>query len=254
MSFALLAFPGALPAQEGSPVTTLTALPVGLTIPIVLPHALRAGKTPAATPIVAHTAQRVPLDRDFYLASGTEVLGTILISTAPNPKAGIAANLTFRFTALRLQGQTIPMRTTTLAIANFVQAIETAEPASMATDRGNSSASNWTTTQVGGDEVARSDWKGTLTDTAGHQVGFADFHGVYANPDPGSTLPRALGVFSASAKGLYGFNDGASLHSDGNTTTVSAPQKLVLRRGDSLLLQLCPITAQASSPPAGTVH
>jgi hypothetical protein len=75
-------------------------------------------------------------------------------------------------------------------------------------------------------------------------VGFADFYGVYANPPastPGNaTIPYAVGVFSTSARGLYGFDFSDKLSSSGSNITVTANGNLVLRNGDDLLLQILP--------------
>jgi hypothetical protein len=48
-----------------------------------------------------------------------------------------------------------------------------------------------------------------------------------------------MGVFSTTATGLYGFDEGTSLQSNGGTITLTrAAKKLLVRNGDNLLLEV----------------
>jgi hypothetical protein len=52
-------------------------------------------------------------------------------------------------------------------------------------------------------------------------------------------VPRAMGVFSTTAKGLYGYETGARLESAGGLITVTSPEKrVVIRDGDDMLLEV----------------
>lgn len=183
------------------------------------------------------TTQRIFLGNDQYMPHGAKVIGTVIASETGT--TGRPAVLTLRFDRIEYQGRTVPIRTRTIAIANSVDVDGTRVPADGSTDRGNANSASWTTQQIGGDLLARSGWIGELVDGQLRRVGFADFHGVYADPPSGATgdyaIPRALGVFSNTAQGLYGFDAGAKLHSVEGNTTISSPRKLVLRSGDNLL-------------------
>jgi hypothetical protein len=113
-------------------------------------------------------------------------------------------------------------------------------------DRGNSSEASWTTAQVGGEEVVRSGWIGPVVGAGLQTVGRADYYGVYSLPakmegtnGDGATFPRAIGVFSTRAKGLYGYDEGTQLESSGGLITITNPKgQAVIRAGDHLLLEV----------------
>lgn len=237
--------------QKLSPATTLTPIPPGLTLPIQIGHALHAGSTKPGTPITATTTQRIPLANHLYLHHGARVLGTVIASNPADPRTAQPASLTLRFTTLRYKNQTVPITARILAIANFTQVDDTRLPANGATDRGNSNPASWTTQQIGQDEVYRSGWVGPVFNATSHRVGFADYSGVYADPPPNATgnaaIPRAMGVFSTTAHGLYGFEDGAAIQSSLPDTTITSPHSLVLRDGDHLLLEVLPNPASPSN-------
>jgi len=129
--------------------------------------------------------------------------------------------------------------TRAIAIANFVQVGETFLPVQGGADRGNASEASWTTTQVGGDQVARSGWVGDVVGRGTRTVGRADYYGVYTLP-AGASPERAMGVFSTTATGLYGFESDTSLNSSGGviTLTRSGGKRLEMRDGDNLLLEV----------------
>jgi hypothetical protein len=117
-------------------------------------------------------------------------------------------------------------------------------PSTGGADRGNPNPASWTTRQVGGDEVVRSGWVGDVVDTSTRKVGTADFYGVYSLPariGEGERVPKAMGVFSTTAKGMYGYEHGATLESAGGTMTITSPEKsVVIRNGDNMLLEVLP--------------
>ncbi len=239
-------------AQHPTELQTLLPLRPGTTLPVELQHGLRAGKNPVGTPVIAKTTQRVPITRDLYLKRGAELLGDVTSSSAGGTASSTGTSqpgtLTLRFTSLRYRHQTLPIRTVAIAIANFTDVADTFAPANGSTDRGNPNPASWTTRQVGGDEVYRSGWSGDVLNEVMQKVGSADFHGVYRDPPqpppsntPSNTpdFPLALGVFSSSAAGLYGVDPGMTLHSaDGVITLVGPPNKVLLRAGDDLLLEV----------------
>lgn len=227
-------------AQAGSPVFALSPLSPGTTLPVRLTHQLKAGSSKAGSTFFATTTQRIPLTLNSFLPPGTEIVGHVVNSqTASSPAA--PSTLTLRFTEIRYKGQILPIAARTLAIANFVQVMDAAEIASGSTDRGNPSPANWTTDQVGGDQVYRSGWVGNVYSSSSHKIGFADYHGVYALPASPKEVPLALGVFSSTSTGLYGFSNTTRLQENGSDTIVTDPaHRVALRKGDNLLLQILP--------------
>ena len=237
-------FVAAAVAQREAAVSELRELPPGVTLPVKVERSLRAGKVPVGTPIVVKTTQRVPVSEDTYLKAGAELDGEVVASIARNGNGSTPATLSIRFTRLRYGKQSIPLRTKAIAIANFMQVSYAYLPANGGPDMGIVSEANWTTTQVGGDSVFRTGWVGPVLGVGGQgRVGRADYYGVYSLPEParndGPSFPRALGVFSTTAAGLYGFDSGNELHSTDGTITLTGPGKSVeLRYGDNLLLEV----------------
>jgi hypothetical protein len=231
-------------AQREAAVSELEALPPGVTLPVKVDRSLRAGKIQVGTPIVMKTTQRVPVSEDTYLKAGAELVGEVVASTAGNGNGSTPATLSIRFTRLRYGKQSIPLRTKAIAIANFAEVGYAYLPADGGPDMGIVSAANWTTKQVGGDSVFRTGWIGPVFGVGGQgKVGHADYYGVYslleASPNDGPPFPRALGVFSTTAAGLYGFDSGSELRSADGTITLTGPGKSVgLRYGDNLLLEV----------------
>lgn len=228
----LLAAPGY--AQTMHEAQTLVSLVPGTTLPVELQRGLEAGHTAVGTRVLAKTTQRVPISPDLYLKRGALLTGEVTLSTP-----GI---LKLRFSTLRYQSQTIHVAADAVAIANFTNASDTAAPVSDIADRSNPSSANWTTRQVGGDEVYRSAWSGPVYNSTMREVGFADYDGVYRLVDPSFAAPNfplAMGVFSTSAHGLYGFDLETTLSSAGGTITIAGPPgKAGLHGGDHLLLRV----------------
>ena len=227
-------------AQRDVAVSRLVALSQGVTLPVQLSRSLYAGKVPVGTRIVAKTTQRVPVGEGLYLKRGAELIGVVVASSAGDK----TATLTFEFTQLRYGKQTVAVRTKAIAIANFTDVGETFLPVTGGADRGNASEASWTTKQVGGDEVVRSGWVGDVVGSRMEKVGYADYWGVYSLPvtsssGDGAVLPRAMGVFSTTAEGLYGFDKGTELHSaGGRITLMRAGGRVLIRSGDNLLLEV----------------
>ncbi|WP_433965272.1 hypothetical protein [Tunturiibacter gelidiferens] len=170
--------------------------------------------------------------------------GEVVASEAGDGSSVHPSTLTIRFTQLSYGGKTIPLRTRAVAIANLMVVEDTFLPATGSTDRGNSNPASWTTRQVGGEEVARSGWVGPVVGSGVRTVGSADFYGVYSLPAKleganGALVPRAMGVFSTTAEGLYGYDQGAQLSSAGGLITITDPKgRAVIRNGDHLLLEV----------------
>ncbi len=226
-------------AGAGSPTSGLTVLPPGITLPVELGQTLHAGRTAVASVVTLRTTQRIPLGGGRYLPAKTTLSATVAASTA-HP-----ATLALQPTSLTYRGVTLPLRATVLAIGGFVAVSDTAAPAAGSPDRGNPSPANWTTAQLGGDQIMRSGWYGPLVNATTQTVGSADPWGVYTLPSAPGDLPHALGPFSADARGLFGYPNSCQLRAN---TVRCTTDDLTLRHGDTLLLQTLSAPELTGSP------
>jgi hypothetical protein len=232
-------------AKNGSQaVSELKPLEAGVTLPVQVGRTLRAGKVKVGTVFEVKTMQRVPVSADAYLKHGARIRGEVVASDAGDGTAAHPSRLTIRFTQLSYQGVTVPLETRAVAMANLMDVNDTFLSMQGGADRGNPSPASWTTRQVGGDEVVRSGWVGEVVGSATRTVGSADYFGVYSLPvklqgADGVMAPRAMGVFSTTATGLYGYDPGDRLESSGGLITITNPERqVVIRNGDNLLLEV----------------
>jgi hypothetical protein len=226
---------------RGRAVSELGPLPDGVTLPVVLEKSLRSGKTKPGTVFTVTTTQRVPVSEETYLNRGAKLRGEVVTSTAGDGTAAHPAVLVIRFTRLSYRGQTVPVVANALAVASRLAVDDTYLPTTGSTDRFTSNPASWTTRQVGGQLVARSGWIGPVVAVGLHTVGSADYYGVYSLPAEtgGVQFPRAIGIFSTTAKGMYGYEDGAKLESSGGAITITNPERrAVIRAGELLLLEV----------------
>jgi hypothetical protein len=225
-------------------ISELRPLQAGVTLPVAVGRTLRAGKVKPGTVVVMKTTQRVPVAEDAYLKRGAAVRGEVVASEAGDRTAAHPAKLTIRFTQLTYRGMTVPLETRAVAMANLMDVDGTFLPVMGGADRGNSSEASWTTVQVGGEQVVRSGWVGPVVGVGLRTVGRADYYGVYSLPaklerSDGVTFPLAMGVFSTTAKGLYGYDEGTQLESSDGLITITNPMgRAVIRAGDHLLIEV----------------
>jgi hypothetical protein len=231
--------------SEDQAVMELHALRPGITLPVAMGRTLRAGKVKPGTVFLVKTTQRVFVSDDGYLNWGAKLRGEVVTSDAGDGTAAHPATLTIRFTQLSYKGMSVPLATKAIAMANLMEVDGTFLPMmGGGADRGNSSEASWTTRQVGGDLVVRSGWVGPVVGVGLRSVGRADYYGVYSLPPTqeqgeGVMFPRAMGVFSTTAKGLYGYDEGTQMVSSGGLITITNPRgRAVIRAGDHLLLEV----------------
>jgi hypothetical protein len=226
---------------KGHAVSELRPLPDGVTLPVVLGKTLRSGKTKPGSVFTVTTTQRVPVSEETYLDRGAKLRGEVVTSTAGDGTAAHPAVLVIRFTRLGYRGQTVQVVTRAVAAASRLAVDDTYLPANGSTDRFTSNPASWTTRQVGGDFVVRSGWVGPVVGAGLRPVGSADYYGVYRLPVETDEVrfPRAIGIFSTTAKGMYGYEDGAKLESSGGAITITSPERrAVIRNGEGLLLEV----------------
>lgn len=228
----LLILSVALPIYAARQASRLVAPPPGATLPISLAKTMKAQKLTVGQLVTARLFQRVPLRDGTYLPGKVDIVGHI-VSSGPS-------SLSILFTQLRWKGQTVPIHVRLVAAASAHNVYQTTLPVG-GTDRGTSNPADWTTRQVGGDEVYLSAGSGRVYDQYSQPVGYADFDGVYADPASAGELPRAMGPFSTTVTGLHGL-PGFSIISPGDGETpitfgVSKP-KWQIASGDALLLEV----------------
>ena len=208
----------------------LATLPVGATVPVLLEHSLDAGHAQAGETLTAQLSQRVPLGGGRYLRASAEVLGSVVSSTA--------TTLSIAFTQVRLHHATEPVQVQLLAAADRFDVQGTRNPLGGASSR---STSDWTTEQIGGDEIYGVNIATKVYDRYSQPVGRADGTGVYAPPLKPGLPERAMGPFSTTAAGLYdlpGFAIGSSGGPGGPIVFRLMDPKWKLRAGSALLLKV----------------
>lgn len=212
-------------------VRHLNQLPAGITLPVTLETNLDGKHIHPGEIIVASLYQRVPLANGLYLPKGAKILGSVVSYDGKTLK--------LKWTELKLDGQTEPIAVKLMAAAHWIEVGNTKLPLG-ATDRSISSPADWTTMQIGRDEVYRAGWFGTVYNQYSEPVGTADNTGVYAAPQSPGALPRAMGPFSTTSAGLYGLQ-GMILVSpgeaDGPVVFHLETDKWQLHSGDALLLE-----------------
>jgi len=220
--------------QVGAAPTTkeLAPPPPGATLPVLInktlkPHNLQPGQS-----ITVEFVQTVPVSNQVSLPRGTKLDGRVI---------GVSdSSISILFDQLRWKGRTLPVHVRLVAAASPYDVLQTRLPLG-ATDRSTSDEHDWTTRQIGGDEVYLSAGSGKVYDKYSEPVGFADFSGVYASPTAPGHLPRAVGPFSTTATGLHGFRE-FSIISPGDVnvpiTLAASKPKWEIGRGSAVLLEV----------------
>ena len=227
-----LALSVALPDYAAKQVNHLVAPPPGATLPVIVIHTVNSRNLTVGQPIAARFSQPVPVSAHRYLPAKVEIAGNVI-------RIG-ASSIGILFTQLRWRGQTVPVHVRLVAAASSDDVFQSTLPVG-GTDRGTASRADWTTRQVGGDEVYRSAGYGVVCNQFSEPVGHADLNGVYQNPAAKDGLPRAMGPFSTTATGLHGLPDFSivSPGTSGKPITLAARHpKWKLATGDALLLEV----------------
>lgn len=227
-----LALSVALPVYAAPVAKELAPPPPGATLPVVITRTLKPQNLQAGQPVTAELVQTVPVSNQVNLPKGTKLDGH-LVSVS-------ASSISVLFDQLRWKGRTLPVHVRLIAAAAPNDVYDTRLPLG-GTDRGTSSPADWTTRQVGGDEVYLSAGSGKVYDRYSQPVGFADFSGVYASPSAPGELPRAVGPFSTTATGLHGFRELSIISpGDANTPITLAATKSdwEIRYGTAMLLEV----------------
>ena len=228
---ALLVLSIAAPASARA-TKELAAPPAGATLPVVINQTLKPHGLAAGQPISAEIVQPVPVSANVDLPKGAKLEGHIVKVSD--------SSVSILFDRLSWKGRTIPVHVRLIAAAGMMNVYDTKLPEGVP-DRATSSPGDYTTRQIGGDEIYLSGWSGKVYDQYSQPVGYANYSGVYADPARPGELPRAMGPFSTTATGLHGF-PGCSIESAGGADTpitlAASKPNWIIRSGSAMLLEV----------------
>ena len=201
LALSLLLIPAAVPAQ------TVT-LDSSTTIPITFTRSVDANKAKPGDSVEARTFQKIKLAGGVSIPSGARVLGHVVqaagfaFDKTPYAKQQ-ASTLSIRFDTLQSGKSTFPLNVTVRAIADSLASGDAYKPLS------NDLDTRSTRTLVGGDQLYPS--QDGVENMEGDIVAYNRRDGVYAHlvaggRCDGGSVEVSMGIYSASACGLYGFS------------------------------------------------
>jgi len=197
-------------AQNGPPSTGASSLlQAPDTLPIVFTNTVSADHSRVGDKLFARTEQVVRLANGSDIPSGTPIVGHVV---AANPfvynktpyAQQMRSTLSIRFDSMQVAGATLPLTITVRALADPIASWDARMP-NVNDDRSSPSA-----TQIGGDQLNRSQTEVASRD--GDVVAYNKRDGVYArlianHACDASSIEVSVGIYSASACGLYGFTN-----------------------------------------------
>jgi hypothetical protein len=240
-------------AQKARAADFGQALNAQTTLPIAFTKSISADHAKVGDAVLARTTQNVRLINGFLIPSGTKVAGHVLASESfvydKTPYAQQKqSTLSIRFDSLQIAGASVPVNVTVRAMADPITSWDARESKSSDLD------SLSTVTQIGGDQLIPS--QSQVVSRDGDVVAYNKKGGVYAhliangNCDA-SSIEVSVGVYSASACGLYGFTgvsaeDMGSAASPSTLTLVSTHTSPKVWKHSTALLEVLPNQQTAS--------
>ena len=218
-------------------------IPPGTALPVTLSSDIHGKKIQPGQAIVGTIAQNVPLPAGAMIRAGARVEGRVL-ETGMN--ADGTAKLRFKFDVVRTKERELPISTSLRALASPVEVqnagLPIHGPVNAETD------ANWTTVQVGGDDVYRGGGHVVHGDrVVGEPVAGGVLAELISMPAPGCENGSggrrlALWVFSSSACGAYGFGklwiEHAGDSSPIGEILLRGKKNVHLRQGSAMLLMV----------------
>ena len=191
--------------------TAAVALPAQTTLPVVFTRTVSATTAHIGDAVEARTVAPVRLAGGEVLPKGARVLGHVVAARSfrfdPTPYARQTPSaLAIRFDTVQSAGVQISLHVEVRALADPITSRDTLDPLPTDIDPTHS------TTQVGGDEVTPfvKEISSAEGDTVGYLHGGYAYAHLIANGDcDASDTEQAMGIFSASACGLYGMSGDA---------------------------------------------
>lgn len=205
---ALLVTSSASFAQAVHSGTADTSLPSPTTLPIVFTSSVSAKNSHPGDAFAAKTTQAVLLPDGEILPKGARIVGHVeaanpfTYDTTPYARQK-ASVLSIHFDSIEVKHQNLPLSVTVRAMADPITSQEARTPVNHDIDASGA------TTQIGGDQ--RYPWNAPVTNEDGDVVAYSRRGGVYAHliaggACDGSDVEVSVGIYSASACGLYGFD------------------------------------------------
>jgi hypothetical protein len=239
-------------AQAGTGGTIAPSLDAPTTLPIVFTNTISAGHSHTGDPVMAKTSQIVHLPNGTVIPSGSKILGHVVSANRfvydETPYAHQKqSTLSLKFDSVQIAGASVPLNVTVRAIADPVTSEEARTP-TMPHD----ADPQGTMTQIGGDQLTPSQAKVYSDD--GDVVAYNKRGGVYAhlianNGCDASSVEVSVGIYSASACGVYGFasvsaQERGSEANPSNLTLVSTHLSPKIWKNSTALLEVLPENRQ----------
>ena len=187
------------------PLFAQSAIPSGTILPVALNSSLHSNRNKPGQTVTARIMQDVPLSDGSRIPAGAKLIGHV--TEAPQASGGTFG---LRFDKVVFAGHQIPVNTSLRAVAGLMGVWEAQLPTN-ATDRATPEQ-NWTTVQVGDDEVVYRGGGGVThgEDIVGQPTPDGVLVRVGASPGSncrgeidGNREMQALWVFSSDACGVY---------------------------------------------------
>lgn len=207
--FATLLLSSTLALAQGVPSEPASQLQSPSTLPIIFTKTVSADAAHIGDVVLARTSQAVQLANGRTLPSGAKILGHVTAANGfvydktPYARQKLSA-LSIHFDSVEIDGETVPLNVTVRAMADPLTSWGAREPGPSDMDPTE------TVTQIGGDQM--SPQQSEVVNRDGDVVAYNKRGGVYAHlisngRCDGSNVEVSVGIYSASACGLYGFTD-----------------------------------------------
>ena len=194
-------------AQGGGHGASARSLDAPSTLPIVFTKTISANNAHVGDAVTAKTSQVVHLSNGAVIPVGAKVSGHVIATGSfvydKTPYAHQKpSSLSVQFDTVQVGESTLPLHVTIRAMADPITSGEARTPLSTDVDP------QGTVTQIGGDRLTPS--QAEVVSSDGDIVAYNKRGGVYAHliangSCDGSDVEVSVGLYSASACGLYGF-------------------------------------------------
>ncbi len=241
-------------AQNEKAVPAPAQLEAPTTLPIVFTKTIAAARSHTGDEVSAKTSQVVHLANGTVIPSGTKVAGHVVAANGfaydRTPYARQKTSiLTIKFDSVQIGDATLPLNVMVRAMADPIASEQAYFK--WATDIDPQG----TTTQIGGDQVTPRALE--VVDRDGDVVGYNKRGGVYAHliasgSCDGSDVEVSMGIYSASACGLYGFAQVSATERGSQTqpsrlTLVSTHGSPKIWKASTALLEVLPAQQNTAS-------
>lgn len=241
---ALLVASSAAVAQTAHPPVSLDP---PTTLPIVFTKSVSAKGSRTGDSFMAKTTQAIRLADGEVIPSGARITGHVVTATPfvydATPYARQKTSvLSLHFDSIEIGGRAVPLSVTVRAMADPITSEDARTPINHDIDPSGA------TTQIGGDQ--RYPWNAPVTNEDGDVVAYSRHGGVYAHliasgGCDGSSVEVSVGIYSASACGLYGYDQisaeemGSALHPS-TLTLISTHVSPKVWKNSTALLEVLP--------------